>query len=221
MYLSKLILNPRCREARRDAAAPYELHRTLSRAFATPPGTEYRAAHGVLFRLEPFSHATALPTVLVQSATEPAWNELPEEYLYQRQAPELKRVEPVFSVDQPLQFRLVGNPTRKQKREGHRQGRRVALLGVAESDDLTPARAWLARKGEQHGFRVLYATTDDFWLGVGRDGRVAKNALPLYGVRFDGLLQVTEPDRLSAALRTGIGPAKAFGFGLLSVARPR
>mgnify|MGYP002136949035 FL=1 len=34
MFLSKLILNPKSREARRDLANPYDLHRTLARAFA-------------------------------------------------------------------------------------------------------------------------------------------------------------------------------------------
>ena len=40
-----------------------------------------------------------------------------------------------------------------------------------------------------------------------------------FGVRFNGLLQVTDPEKLMQAVRNGIGPAKAFGFGLLSLAR--
>ena len=37
-------------------------------------------------------------------------------------------------------------------------------------------------------------------------------------VRFEGLLQVSDPDRFVGAIRSGIGSAKGFGFGLLSVA---
>ncbi|NUQ01432.1 MAG: type I-E CRISPR-associated protein Cas6/Cse3/CasE, partial [Armatimonadetes bacterium] len=37
-------------------------------------------------------------------------------------------------------------------------------------------------------------------------------------VDFEGLLIVTDPPRFCEALRRGIGPAKAFGCGLLSVA---
>ncbi|WP_020598401.1 type I-E CRISPR-associated protein Cas6/Cse3/CasE [Spirosoma panaciterrae] len=218
MYLSKLTLNPRCREALRDVSSPYELHRTLSHAFQTESGVDYRAQHGVLFRLESVGYGAALPTVLVQSLTEPNWNELPEAYFLNR--PELKPISPAFSVGQTLAFRLVANPTKKEKREGKSQGRRVALLNIEQEDGSTPANVWLRRKGEQHGFQVLYATTDDFWLGADRRSQ-GKNAIPLYGVRFDGLLQVSQPNLLQQALISGIGPAKAFGFGLISVARPQ
>ena len=37
-------------------------------------------------------------------------------------------------------------------------------------------------------------------------------------VRFDGLLAVTDPALFRNTLQTGIGSAKAFGFGLLSLA---
>jgi CRISPR-associated protein Cas6/Cse3/CasE subtype I-E len=40
----------------------------------------------------------------------------------------------------------------------------------------------------------------------------------LSAVQFDGVLVVTDPDKLSVAVRNGIGPQKAFGFGLLSLA---
>ena len=222
MYLSKLLLNPFCRDARRDLAAPYELHRTLAHAFSTEVGNDYRAAHGVLFRIEPMAYDRSRPVVLVQSLTKPNWQELPETYLINEADPsDTKQLTPMFNVGQTLAFRLVANPTKKEKREGQKQGRRIALPDHIPTDDsLTPARQWLARKGEQHGFNVLYATTETFWLGLDRRG-VAKNGIPLYGVRYDGLLQVTNPDVLTDALTTGIGPAKAFGFGLLSVARPQ
>jgi CRISPR system Cascade subunit CasE len=38
-------------------------------------------------------------------------------------------------------------------------------------------------------------------------------------VLFNGTLAVTDPERFRAALATGIGSGKAYGFGLLSVAR--
>ncbi|MCI0421919.1 MAG: type I-E CRISPR-associated protein Cas6/Cse3/CasE [Acidobacteria bacterium] len=36
---------------------------------------------------------------------------------------------------------------------------------------------------------------------------------------FEGVLLVTEPDRFLRALLSGIGPAKAFGCGLMLVRR--
>ncbi len=41
---------------------------------------------------------------------------------------------------------------------------------------------------------------------------------PTTVVRFDGVLEVTDPAALAAAVRDGLGSAKAFGFGLLSLA---
>ena len=40
-------------------------------------------------------------------------------------------------------------------------------------------------------------------------------------VLFDGLLRVTDTDAFLRTLVRGIGPGKAFGFGLLSVAPVR
>lgn len=39
----------------------------------------------------------------------------------------------------------------------------------------------------------------------------------LFSVDFCGELEVTDPDRFLLAVRSGIGPAKAFGFGLLTL----
>lgn len=39
-------------------------------------------------------------------------------------------------------------------------------------------------------------------------------------VTFEGVLEITDVDRFRAALVEGIGPAKAYGFGLLSIAPP-
>jgi CRISPR-associated protein Cas6/Cse3/CasE subtype I-E len=40
----------------------------------------------------------------------------------------------------------------------------------------------------------------------------------LSSVRYDGILTVTDPEQFQAAVVQGIGSAKGFGFGLLSVA---
>lgn len=217
MFLSKLTLNLRCRDARRDISAPYELHRTLAHAFVTDADHDYRAQHQVLFRVEPLSHASAQPVVLVQSSTEPNWHELPETYLLR--VPDVKVFALALTSGQTFGFRLLANPTKKEKRPDHRQGRRIALPDLTDGDGLTPARAWLVRKGEQSGFQIVYATSEDFWLGTDRRSQ-GKNAIPIYGVRFDGLLQITDANTLNNALINGIGPSKAFGFGLLSLIRP-
>lgn len=164
-------------------------------------------------------------TLLVQSQREPLWQELPLDYTCL--PPQSKAVDLSLLVGQEYAFRLVANPTRKVKRAGHLQGKRVALPDyfserfVAEEAS-TPAQDWLTRQGEQHGFRLRFVLTEDKWIGqpnskYGND----KNSIPIYQVRYEGLLQVSDVKKLQAAIVQGIGPAKAFGCGLLSLARQK
>jgi len=46
----------------------------------------------------------------------------------------------------------------------------------------------------------------------------SKQPLTVYTIQFDGLLKVTAPDKLQQAVAVGIGPSRAFGCGLLSLA---
>ena len=91
---------------------------------------------------------------------------------------------------------------------------------IHETDQL----AWLARKSEASGFRILAAAVvrEDgpgaLSKGVKHSGNGAMN-LSLLSARFEGTLAVTDPATFANALRTGFGPGKAFGFGLLSLAR--
>ncbi len=81
MYLSQLILNPQSRQVQHELADPYELHRTVSRAF--PDGvfkaerTEDNATN-ILFRVD-LHPRTRIPTLLVQSRQHPRWDFLSAE----------------------------------------------------------------------------------------------------------------------------------------------
>ena len=104
-----------------------------------------------------------------------------------------------------LPFRLQANPTVK------RDSKRHALYAEHE---LT---RWLQRKGDTHGFTLEPANLRSAKLGK-LHGKRRKQTWHL--VQFDGVLQVTQPESFVAGLRSGIGSAKAFGFGLLSVHYP-
>jgi CRISPR system Cascade subunit CasE len=226
MFLSKLVLNSRDRHARRDLASPYEMHRSLWRAFPdNDPGR-------VMFRVDP-DQAGAPRVVLVQSNLQPEWkrlDELGQAYLLAR--PELKEFQPSFAPGQRLRFRLRANPTKKvggatkeERLAGKKDhGQRLALL--REEDQV----AWLLHKGKQGGFSIpgAWEETDrrkvpnfrvdvipEGWVRCGKDGHTDGR---FYGVRFEGMLEVTDPECFLKTLGDGIGPAKGFGFGLLSLA---
>jgi CRISPR system Cascade subunit CasE len=216
MYLSRLTLNPRSRRAQRELAEPYQMHKTLMRAF---PDHVDRERERVLFRVET-DPRTDVPTVLLQSTLQPRWDWLDDNGArnYLLRPPETKTFELDLAPGQTLAFRLRANPTVKRRREnGDGKLRPVRDPLYREHDQ----RAWLERKGERGGFRILSVRPRDApdvrgW--VRRDD--ARHKLKLFAVRFDGLLQVTDPDLLRETVRRGIGSGKGLGFGLLSLARP-
>ncbi len=54
----------------------------------------------------------------------------------------------------------------------------------------------------------------------GRESRrVRFGSSAFSAARFDGVLRVTEPEKFALAVENGLGKARAYGFGLLSVAR--
>ena len=69
MLLSKIHIDPRCRDARRDLSDPYQLHSTLCRAFCL---ADRKCSEGIfLWRQEPETDPSGYPRILVQSRVVP------------------------------------------------------------------------------------------------------------------------------------------------------
>lgn len=212
IYISQLTLNPESRQVWREVENPYQLHRTLLKGFDST-----RQDSGMLHRLEVDRRRV---TVLVQSLVAPDWTPLLDaaqgRYLLLPPPPP-KTFEPAFKPGRLFHFRLRANPTVKKARPG-RQGNRVPLVHEQQQFD------WLQRQADRGGFRLLHAQItraerQKDWIPARDEEEGPKRRpLTLYTVQFDGLLQVTDPDRFGETLRRGIGPAKAFGCGLLSLA---
>lgn len=54
--------------------------------------------------------------------------------------------------------------------------------------------------------------------GASAGARPPRARLSFEGILYEGILEVADPERFATAVRQGIGPAKAYGYGLLSVA---
>ncbi len=231
MYLSLLLVdvgaNPdRPRPGRGWIANPYRVHQRLCMAFPDIPHVgEGGAAHaarderaGVLFRIE--GDFPGQPRILVQSAEAPDWRKAFASALHLLRAePQVKEFNPDPACGRRYRFFLRANVAAKR--------------AVARKDGTAPAnkrrfglhreeeqRAWLARKGVEHGFVLEEARAPVArWRQARRSGDTAGNGQKHFGVDFTGILRVEDPVRFRRALISGIGPAKAFGFGLLSLAR--
>ncbi|MEA3327046.1 MAG: type I-E CRISPR-associated protein Cas6/Cse3/CasE [Chloroflexota bacterium] len=205
MYLSKLILNPRSRQANIDKGNPYELHRSIMLAF---PAYDHETER-VLFRLD----GERLGSLLVQSTIKPDWSILKPSYLLE--IPQVKTFgELLFTPGQVFRFRLRANPSKRHPKSH----KRIGLYKEGERIK------WLQRKGEQHGFSIVKNQIDmratawrEFNLASKQDHKKHRGTFNF--VDFDGLLIVESPELLNAAIQQGIGPAKGFGCGLLSLAR--
>lgn len=200
MHLTRLLLDPRSAQARRDLADPYEMHRTLARVFAKD---DRHAPPRFLWRFES-SGAWSDPVVLVQSAHAADWSRLDSVLGYLQRPADTK----VVSMERLLQpaaryrFRLLANPT--VTRDGKRHGL------VTEDTQL----GWLARQGERCGFRVDAAlVTSSDVLNSSKGG----SRISLQRTCFEGVLQLLDVDKMAVVLQDGIGPGKAFGCGLLSL----
>ncbi|ARP96730.1 type I-E CRISPR-associated protein Cas6/Cse3/CasE [Bordetella genomosp. 13] len=201
MHLSQLAIDLRSHGARRDLADAYEMHRTLSRAFAVDAATE---PERFLWRIEA-AGVWAEPMVLVQSRAEPDWSPLTALANYLRQSVHVKRLDldRLVVPARKYRFRFVANPTVT------RNGKRYGL--AAEAQQLE----WLGRQGDKHGFSVeavMVAASDRVQM------RKKDAGIHLQRTCFEGLLTVRDANAVSAALLQGIGPGKAFGCGMLSIA---
>lgn len=234
MFLSRLVLEPRHWAVRRDLGDCHQMHRTILSAFGKidEGRTGARSAFGVLFRVDEERQQTV---VYVQSREMPSWEHLPDGYLDAAcdrpggnpAVRPLDRVLDSLASGQTLRFRLLANATRKIRPPGsdgkvRENGTRVPLR------DESARLGWLRRKAAGAGFELLQGSASngvhDVRESTGRrvSGRKGEGAtalrVDLEGVLFDGRLRVVDPQLFRKALTEGIGPGKAFGFGLLSLA---
>lgn len=206
MYLSRLRLN-RSRMALLWVANPYRVHQRLL--------TACEADSHLLFRIE---EEQAGAWILTQTLRVADWNRAFGDFPVLAAPPEQK------SFDLPLQagaiyrFRLLANPTVKktvEKPDGEPGKTRLGILDEAGQ------LAWLQRKLEAAGAELLEAQDQPQGLIRSRKGPAKPEAgvQTHLGVLFEGRLLAHEPDELRLAVQQGIGPAKGYGFGLLSLAR--
>lgn len=221
MFLHRIHLDPRCREARRDLSDPYQLHSTLCRAFCE---RDRKCPEGqFLWRLEPETDSAGCPRILVQSRTIPKWTDIGVQGWLANADPAIDLKERLkvdsLKVGKRFRFRLRANPCVS------RDGKRFGLMRTEEQE------VWLARKAQSHGFSLPQLMT--FELNETTPSRLdvrishpqmlrgnqhTGNGIRIFSVLYEGVLTVTETGQFRNVLATGIGHGKVMGLGLLSVA---
>ncbi|MBB4210858.1 CRISPR-associated Cse3 family protein [Rhodothalassium salexigens DSM 2132] len=149
---------------------------------------------------------------------------------------EPKLLDVTWRTGQRLAFSLRANPTVARRDGKGRRGKRHdvimdALRPIERGKDRRTARpnlererglAWLSARAERCGFALetdvngTPCTQVDGYRQHVIKRRKGRRAV-LSSLDFDGLLRITAPQVFAAALCQGVGPAKAFGCGLLLV----
>ncbi len=197
MYLSQLTLD----DSRRSVLWRQQRYRVHQRLMMGC-GDDAR----MLYRL----HETPTATLLVQTTSEPDWLAAFGEFPVLAIPPEVKPFEPRFFDGEMLAFRVLANPTVK------RDGKRLGLYKIEEQLE------WLKRKAEMGGFAVVSVNVQpagNMTAWKGTQDSVRAMQMRFCAVQYDGSLQVRDAGAFTETFCSGLGSAKGFGFGLLSVAR--
>ncbi len=200
MFLSRLQIDgPAVRN-------PYEIHRLLWKCFPSMAA----AARPFLFRVQ-WPRGNSPAEVLMQSHVEPSD---PDEkycrFLSIPGQPNPKSFKLENLPEQWYRFVLCANPVKRLPMpERDRIGPRVPLIKTEQQLDwLTNRFSEVAEIGEAQ-------TIDSRILHFRKGGRAGK----ISTVIFTGLLKVVNGQAMAERITAGIGPAKSFGCGLLSLAR--
>lgn len=215
---------------------PYRQHQVLCRLFQLPHREERSPQHrtSFLFRTERIGPDSFL------GAQSPGLVGLPVFYVLSTQVPEDE--DGIWQIDTPpadyrpdlregdrLAFQLRANPVVTRTGPDSRRARHDVVMDAKRRlkeenlyrDQASVAyeagRQWLQARTERQGFKVEDASLQVDGYATWRQHYGKK--IQLSTLDFAGNLIVSDPIRFREALFNGIGPAKAFGCGLLMIRR--
>lgn len=231
-YLSRLWLNPLRTGAQRLLRNPQVAHAAVLAGVSRQPVNER-----VLWRLERREPYRAELLVLTQSL--PTWGHLIE----QAGCPVTGDAEPLVRAYDPLldlmvdgqefAFRLRANPVMSTRSPANPSPMQRAHLASARPRGVRVAHRtvaqqleWFMHRAPKWGFRILGSDESPALQIVGRDRLVfsrpnhkpGRTRVVLQTATFEGYLQVSDGSAARASLLGGVGPARAYGCGLITLA---
>lgn len=237
-YLSRIWVNPLRQGAQKLLGNRQAMHAAVLGGIPVQPVTER-----VLWRLD--TDCVQRPALLVLSQSKPSWEHMVEQAGWpgadapQAEVRDYASLLRRLSVGETFAFRLTANPVQSTKSPD----KLTAAQAAAQKRD--PRRSfrvghrtvehqmsWLLRRAPSWGVRILPARTDA--TSTGEDGRPldvrisARQRLSfarkggqrvtLQVVTYEGHVAVEELAPLQDVLISGVGKAKAYGCGLLTLA---
>ena len=137
------------------------------------------------------------PIILVQSKNPPASD------LFEIETQDIKIKTDYIEAESVFRFRILTSPFVKYK------GRRRTLMNVKKRED------WLKRKANQNGFEIIACeeVSRENTTFFHKNEKGGKGTI--YGFEYKGILRVKDKEKFIAAYKNGIGPYKAYGYGMM------
>ncbi|MDR0917354.1 MAG: type I-E CRISPR-associated protein Cas6/Cse3/CasE [Oscillospiraceae bacterium] len=208
-YLSRVEININRRDTVRALSSPQILHAAIAGSF---PATQESGR--TLWRIDTIGNHTY---ILLLSSAKPDFTHVVEQFGWPTSEQQwgtkdygvlLSRI----AVGQTWRFRLCANPTHSERSSDGSRGRVYAHVTVEQQ------RKWLLDRAEKHGF-ALDPDKFDVMSSEQRQFRRGGGTVTIGTAVFEGLLRVTDADAFKSALVNGIGRAKAYGCGLITIER--
>ncbi|SFP52289.1 CRISPR system Cascade subunit CasE [Amycolatopsis arida] len=226
MFLSRFEFDTARRAARELLASPQALHAAVAAVCSSDRPRESGEGR-VLWRVDHTTGGTVLYLVSphrpelddlaeVAGSTTQGWEEPKPAWETRDYAPLLDRL----AAGDRWAFRLTANPVVSRRKSA--EAKRSQRFGHVTATHQT---AWLLKRIGKHGFAVVNGESGEPDLAV-RGRRTLRfsrrgSEVVIATATFEGVLEVTDPAALRRALTSGIGPAKGYGCGLLTLARAR
>lgn len=224
MYLSRVQLGLTRLDAIAFVGSPYKVHAAVEQAFA-PDAVREDERGRILWRLDEVPGNEREAWLYVVSPDKPDFTHICDQaastaspvWVTKDYAPVLDRM----FEGQLWQFRLKANPVRKVFVDKGRK-ERVGVVGTLQGH-VTEAqqRAWLIDRAEAHGFRIARTEEGFERLTVSHRRRERfkrqGNVVTLATAQYDGVLEVVDAEAFRHTLGFGLGRARGFGCGLLTI----
>ncbi|MFI7609310.1 type I-E CRISPR-associated protein Cas6/Cse3/CasE [Micromonospora sp. NPDC049366] len=218
MFLTRFQINPARRGARKLLSSPHALHAAVRAAFAEPEDHE-RDGSRTLWRLD--TSAPGRMLLYIVSPGRPDLTHLVEQAGWPTTEAWVTRdydgLLDSLHPGQTWAFRLTANPSHSGRKTA--DAKETQRFGYLREEEQI---GWLTNRATRHGFTIAtqhdgrpnlhlhHRRTQSFKRGLG--------TVTLTTVTYDGILQVADANAFRQTLTRGIGHAKAYGCGLLTLA---
>ncbi|HHZ14392.1 MAG TPA: type I-E CRISPR-associated protein Cas6/Cse3/CasE [Clostridiales bacterium] len=215
MFLSRIKLNPRRRETMEALASPQLMHSAVDSSFQ---GGRQRN----LWRIDWLNNACYL---LILSPNDNAdFSHITKKFGFpdSKDNWEIKNYDILLERLKPgqvWQFRLCANPVRSSFQDKDSRTERGKVFAHVTQDQ---QKQWLLTRAKSHGFLLdedLFDVVHTQWLRFNKKGS-GSHRVTLRTATFEGILTISDVQPFIDALKFGIGRAKAYGCGLLTIAPP-